>query len=86
MLYCKGKLFRKMTRGQFLSRFKNSTQKLIESVENEVDLEYDYPDLYKEVYDYYKERNVYLYDDKDRDYNIIMEELEYDLMNAGVMV
>ena len=75
-----------MTRGQFLSRFKNSTQKLIESVENEVDLEYDYPDLYKEVYDYYKERNVYLYDDKDRDYNIIMEELEYDLMNAGVMV
>ena len=85
MLYCKGKLFRKMTRGQFLSRFKNSTQKLIESVENEVDLEYDYPDLYKEVYDYYKERNVYLYDDKDRDYNIIMEELEYDLMNAGVM-
>ena len=74
-----------MTRGQFLSRFKNSTQKLIESVENEVDLEYDYPDLYKEVYDYYKERNVYLYDDKDRDYNIIMEELEYDLMNAGVM-
>ncbi len=74
-----------MTRGQFLSRFKNSTQKLIESVENEVDLEYDYPDLYKEVYDYYKERHVYLYDDKDRDYNIIMEELEYDLMNAGVM-
>tara|TARA_B100000902_G_C27142819_1_gene829589 strand:- start:16 stop:276 length:261 start_codon:yes stop_codon:yes gene_type:complete len=85
MLYYDGKLFRKMTRGQFLSRFKNSTQKLIESVEDEVDLEYDYPDLYKEVYDYYKERNVYLYDDKDKDYNIIMEELEYDLMNAGVM-
>ena len=85
MLYYDGKLFRKMTRGQFLSRFKNSTQKLIESVEEEGELEYDYPDLYKEVYDYYKERNVYLYDDKDKDYNIIMEELEYDLMNAGVM-
>ena len=85
MLYYDGKLLRNMTRGQFLSRFKNSTKTLIKAVDDKIDLEYDYPDLYKEVYDYYKERNVYLYDDKDKDYNIIMEELEYDLMNAGVM-
>jgi len=74
-----------MTRGQFLSRFKNSTKQLIKAVEDKIDLEYDYPDLYKEIYNYYKGRDVYFYDDKDKDYNIIIEELEYDLMDSGIV-
>jgi len=75
-----------MSRGPFISKFKNNTKELIAAVEGSSDLEYDYPELYKQLYSYYKGRDVYLYQEKDRDYNIILEELEYDLMNAGVMV
>tara|TARA_Y100001938_G_scaffold148166_1_gene231127 strand:- start:92 stop:319 length:228 start_codon:yes stop_codon:yes gene_type:complete len=74
-----------MSRGPFISKFKNNTKELIAAVEGSSDLEYDYPELYKQLYSYYKGRDVYLYQEKDRDYNIILEELEYDLMNAGVM-
>ena len=75
-----------MSRGPFISKFKNNTKELIAAVEGSSDLEYDYPELYKQLYSYYKGRDVYLYQEKDRDYNIILEELEYDLLNAGVMV
>tara|TARA_Y100001963_G_scaffold122486_1_gene171787 strand:+ start:1236 stop:1463 length:228 start_codon:yes stop_codon:yes gene_type:complete len=75
-----------MSRGPFYSKFKSNTRELISAVEGKADLEYDYPELYKQIYSYYKGRDVYLYDDKDKDYNIILDELEYDLMNAGVMV
>tara|TARA_B100001250_G_C19761002_1_gene772456 strand:+ start:1348 stop:1575 length:228 start_codon:yes stop_codon:yes gene_type:complete len=74
-----------MSRGPFISKFKNNTKELIAAVEGSSDLEYDHPELYKQLYSYYKGRDVYLYQEKDRDYNIILEELEYDLMNAGVM-
>lgn len=74
-----------MTRGQFLAQFKNNTHELIAAVEGSVDLEYDHPLLYKKIYEYYKGNEVYLYNDKEKDYNIIMDEIEYDLMNAGVM-
>ena len=65
-----------MSRGPFYSKFKLNTRELIS----------DYPELYKQIYSYYKGRDIYLYDDKDKDYNIILDELEYDLLNAGVMV
>lgn len=74
-----------MTRGSFLHEFKNDTRKLISAVEGSSDLEYDFPELYRKIYEYYKGRNVYLYNQKEKDYNIILDELEYDLMNAGVM-
>ena len=75
-----------MSRGPFYSKFKNNTKELLLAVEGKIDLDYDNPELYKQIYSYYKGRDVYLYQEKDRDYNIILEELEYDLMNAGVMV
>ena len=75
-----------MTRGPFLSKFKNHTEELVLAVKVKIDLEYDNPELYKKVYNYYKEGDIYFYDDKDKDYNIVIDELEYDLMNAGVMV
>ncbi len=75
-----------MSRGPFYSKFKNNTRELIAAVEGKSDLEYDNPELYEKIYSYYKGRNIYLYDEKDKDYNIIIDELEYDLLNAGVMV
>lgn len=74
-----------MTRGAFLSKFKNYTTQLLLAVEDKIDLEYDYPELYKRVYNHYKEGDIYFYGDKDKDYNIVIEELEYDLMNAEVI-
>ena len=74
-----------MSRGPFISKFKNNTKELIAAVEGSSDLEYDYPELYKQLYSYYKGRNIYLYDEKDKDYNIIIDELEYDLLKFGVM-
>tara|TARA_B100001113_G_scaffold352986_1_gene355908 strand:- start:44 stop:271 length:228 start_codon:yes stop_codon:yes gene_type:complete len=75
-----------MSRGPFYSKFKNNTKELLLAVEGKIDLDYDNPELYKQIYSYYKGRNIYLYDEKDKDYNIIIDELEYDLLNAGVMV
>ena len=75
-----------MSRGPFLSKFKHNTTELISAVEGKSDLEYDNPELYNKIVSYYKGRNVYFYDEKDRDYNVVLEELEYDLLNAGVLV
>ena len=44
-----------MARGQFLAQFKNNTDELIAAVEGSSDLEYDHPELYKKIYEYYKE-------------------------------
>ena len=62
-----------MTRGVFLSKFKLDSKTLVDAVEEKIDLEYDHPDLYQKVYQFYKDQDVYFYDDKDKDYNIILE-------------
>jgi len=56
-----------MARGQFLAQFKNNTHELIAAVEGSSDLEYDHPLLYKKIYEYYKGREVYLYNEKEKD-------------------
>ena len=50
-----------MARGQFLAQFKNNTHELIAAVEGSSDLEYDFPELYRKIYEYYRGRNVYSY-------------------------
>lgn len=70
-------------KGSFLSRFKNKSQLLVSAVENKVDLEYDHPSLYDSLKSFYKSQDIYFYNDKDRDYDVIMENLEYDLLNTG---
>ena len=73
-----------MTRGVFLSKFKLDSKTLVDAVEEKIDLEYDHPDLYQKVYQFYKDQDVYFYDDKDKDYNIILESLEYDVTRKQV--
>ena len=33
-----------------------------------------------------KKKKIYFYNDKEKDYDIIMDEVEYDLMSAGVKI
>ena len=72
-------------KGSFLSRFKNKSQLLVSAVENKIDLEYDHPSLYDSLKSFYQSQNIYFYNDRDRDYDVIMENLEYDLLNTGFM-
>tara|TARA_B100001113_G_scaffold214896_1_gene176254 strand:+ start:637 stop:861 length:225 start_codon:yes stop_codon:yes gene_type:complete len=74
-----------MTRGSFYSQFKTEFRPLISAVEGRIDLDIEYPDLYRKVVSYYTERDVYFHED-DRDYNTIMDQLEYDLLASGVSV
>ena len=70
-------------KGSFLSRFKNKSQLLVSAVENKIDLEYDHPSLYDSLKSFYQSQDIYFYNDKDKDYDVIMENLEYDLLNTG---
>ena len=72
-------------KGSFLSRFKNKSQLLVSAVENKIDLEYDHPSLYDSLKSFYQSQDIYFYNDRDRDYDVIMENLEYDLLNTGLM-
>jgi len=72
-------------KGSFLSRFKNKSQLLVSAVENKIDLEYDHPSLYDSLKSFYQSQDIYFYNDRDRDYDVIMENLEYDLLNTGFM-
>tara|TARA_B100001057_G_C22455970_1_gene796917 strand:- start:107 stop:400 length:294 start_codon:yes stop_codon:yes gene_type:complete len=74
------------TKGSFLSKFKEKTQLLVDAVENRLDLEYDHPSLYSALKSYYTEQEIYFYNDKDRDYDVVMENLEYDLLNTGFIL
>ena len=70
-------------KGSFLSRFKNKSQLLVSAIENKIDLEYDHPNLYDSLRSFYQSQDIYFYNDRERDYDVIMENLEYDLLNTG---
>jgi hypothetical protein len=63
--------------------FEIQKQLLVSAVENKIDLEYDHPSLYDSLKSFYQSQDIYFYNDKDKDYDVIMENLEYDLLNTG---
>ena len=73
-----------MSRGVFLSKFKNYTKFLVDAVEEKTDLEYEHPSLYENLISHYKDQEVYFYEDQDKNYNVLIDKLEYDLLNSGV--
>ena len=75
-----------MSRSPFFSKFKTDIKKLTDAVEGNLYLDEECPKLYEKLCKYYKSRNVYFYNDADKDYNVILDNLEYDLMDAGVLV
>jgi len=73
-----------MAKGNFLSKFKGDLKHLTAAVEGTIVLDEDYPRLYQKVLRYYEDRGVQLYDDPEDDYNVIMDQVEADLADAGV--
>lgn len=74
-----------MTNSKFYSKFKSSIETLREAIDGEVNLDTEYPKIYKQVYRFYADQGVQLYGDVDDDYSIIMTELEKDLFDCGVL-
>ena len=69
-------------KGSFLSRFKNKSQLLVSAVENKVDLEYDHPSLYDSLKSFYQSQDIYFYNDRDRDYDVIMANSKFSIITS----
>jgi len=74
-----------MAKSPFFSKFKTDISTLTAAVEGTIYLDEDHPKLYDKVFKYYKSRNVYFYNDQEKDYNLVLDNLEYDLMDSGVL-
>jgi|TARA_B100000035_G_scaffold60902_1_gene49110 hypothetical protein len=74
-----------MAKSPFFSKFKTEISVLAAAVEGSVYLDEEHPNLYEKVFKYYKSRNVYFYDNAEKDYNLVLDNLEYDLMDSGVL-
>lgn len=68
-----------MSTKSFDSAFRKSQYILQRAVNREVDLEYDYPKIYKKVKKYYQNNGVQFYDDQEADYELIIELIAEDL-------
>ena len=68
-----------MSTKSFDSAFRKSQYILQRAVNREVDLEYDYPKIYKKVKKYYQANGVQFYDDQEADYELIIELIAEDL-------
>ena len=74
-----------MAKSPFFSKFKTDISVLAAAVEGSVYLDEEHPNLYEKLFKYYKSRNVYFYDNAEKDYNLVLDNLEYDLMDSGVL-
>lgn len=73
-----------MSNKQFLNKFKSHINKLTEALDGRVSLDQDYPKLYQKLIRYYEDRGIQLYNDPEDDYNVILDQLEYDLIQSGI--
>jgi hypothetical protein len=74
-----------MAKSPFFSKFKTELNTLTAAVEGKLYLDEDNPKLYEKVFEYYRSRNVYFYGESEKDYNLVLDNLEYDLMDNGVL-
>jgi len=75
-----------MSRSPFYSKFRSSLNILKEAVEGSVDLDHQHPKVYKKLCRYYKDIGVQFYHDPYDDYELILNCLEQDLIDSGVLV
>jgi len=73
-----------MSNKQFLNKFKSHINKLTGALDGRVSLDQDYPKLYQKLIRYYEDRGIQLYNDPEDDYNVILDQLEYDLIQSGI--
>jgi hypothetical protein len=63
----------------FESTFRKSLYILQRAVNREVDLDYDYPKVYKKVKKFYESNGVELYDEPEADYEAVLALIAEDL-------
>lgn len=73
-----------MSNKQFLSKFKSHLNKLTGALDGNVALDREYPKLYQKLIRYYEDRGIQLYNDPEDDYNVILDQVEYDLIQSGI--
>ncbi len=73
-----------MSHTRFLNKFKSHLSKLTGALDGEISLDQDYPKLYQKLIRYYEDKGVQLYNDPEDDYNVILDNVEYDLVQSGI--
>ena len=68
-----------MNRHKLLRKFANDIDVLNDAVDGIVNLEDDYPHLYKKLYEFYDVNGLQLFGDPDDDYEVVLTQLERDL-------
>lgn len=68
-----------MNRQKLLRKFANDLEVLNDAVDGIVNLEDDYPHLYKKLYEFYDVNGLQLFGDPDDDYEVVLTQLEKDL-------
>jgi hypothetical protein len=68
-----------MNQHKLLRKFANDIDVLNDAVDGIVNLEDDYPHLYKKLYEFYDVNGLQLFGDPDDDYEVVLTQLERDL-------
>lgn len=68
-----------MNRQKLIRKFSNDLDILNDAVDGIVNLEDDYPHLYKKLYEFYDVNGLQLFGDPDDDYEVVLTQLEKDL-------
>ena len=73
-----------MSRASFRSKFRSNLSVLRQAVEGQIDLDHQYPKIYRKVYRYYQDAGIQLYNEPEDDYEIVLDCIAEDLESAGV--
>ena len=68
-----------MSTKSFESTFRKSQYILQRAVNREVDLDYDYPKIYKKIKKFYETNGVQFYDEPEADYQYLLDLLKDNL-------
>lgn len=68
-----------MNSHKLLRKFSDDLAILNDAIDGIVNLEDDYPHLYKKLYEYYDVNGLQLFGDPDDDYEVVLTQLEKDL-------
>ena len=68
-----------MNQQKLLRKFSNDIAILNDAIDGVVNLEDEYPQLYKRLYEFYDVNGIQLLGDPDDDYEVVLSQLERDL-------
>lgn len=68
-----------MTRQKLIRKFSDDIDILADAIDGVINLEDDYPQLYKKLYEFYDVNGIQLYGDSDDNYEVVITQLTKDL-------